>query len=77
MLEYNLIEIQNCLTRSKKLTCVSQGQVVQSQISTNPWLKFNPLFKFLYFYTSVYLKSSGPKTTVDADNNSDDIFPNS
>ena len=30
------------------------GPVVQSWVSTDPGLKFNPLFKFLYFYTSVY-----------------------
>ena len=36
------------------------GPVVQSWVGTNPGLKFNPLFKFLYFYTSVYFKTSEP-----------------
>ena len=35
------------------------GPVVQSWASTNPGLKFNPMFKFLSFYTSVYSKTLG------------------
>ena len=53
---------------------VTQGPVVQSWASTNPGLKFNPLFKFLYFYTSVYFKASGPQTTIDLDTTSEKYF---
>jgi hypothetical protein len=35
----------------------SNGPVVQRWVSANPWLKFNPLFWFVYFCTSVYLKT--------------------
>ena len=37
-------------------TCVL-GPVVQWWVSANPGLKFNPLFWFVYFYTSVYFKT--------------------
>lgn len=40
---------------------VHWGSVVQSCVSTNPRLKFNPLFKCLYIYTSVSFKTLGPK----------------
>ena len=35
----------------------AQGPVVQSWISANPGLKFNPLFKFVYFCISVYYEN--------------------
>jgi hypothetical protein len=35
-----------------------QGPVVQRWVSANPGLKFNLLFWFVYFYTSVYFKTS-------------------
>ena len=38
--------------------------VVQSVVSLNPGLKFEPLFSFLYFYTLVYLKTAETKTTI-------------
>ena len=40
----------------------------------NPRLKFNPQFKFLCFYKSVYLYTLGTKTSIDADKISDKIF---
>ena len=43
------------------------GSVVQSWVSTNSGLKFNPMFQFLYFYISVYFKTSQTKTTIDQD----------
>ena len=38
--------------------CVFQRPVFQSWISANPGLKFNLLFQFVYFCTSVYFKTS-------------------
>ena len=35
---------------------IVHAPVVQSWVSTNPGLKFNPLFKFLYSYTSAHFK---------------------
>ena len=55
---------------------VTQRIVVQSWLSSNPGLKLNPLFKFLYFYTSVYFKTPGPETTTYPDKVSEEIFPN-
>ena len=34
-------------------------------ISANPGLKFNPLFRFVYFCTSVYFKISEKETPID------------
>ena len=53
---------------------VHQRAVVQSWVSANPGLKFNPLFSFQCFYTSVYLKISKNKTTVDPDKIFEEIF---
>ena len=44
---------------------INQGPVVQSWISVNPGLKFNPLFWFVYFCTSAYFKTSEKKTPFD------------
>ncbi len=35
----------------------AHGPVVQTWISANPGLKFNPLFKFVYFCISVYYEN--------------------
>ena len=51
------------------------GLVVQSWVSANPGLKFNPLFQFLYFYPSVSSKTLGTKTSVHIDKISEEIFP--
>ena len=53
-----------------------QGPVVQSWVSTNSWLKFNPMFQFLYFYISVYFKTLQTKTTIDPDKISKEISHN-
>ena len=50
-----------------------QGPVVKSWVSTNSGLKFNPLFPFLCFYISVYLKTLQTKTTIDQDKISKEI----
>ena len=55
MVRLDCLRKNNTCGRSK---CI-QGLVAQSWVSTNPGLKFNPMFWFLYFYTSVYLKTSG------------------
>ena len=57
MADQRTIGPRNVLTLGERKTL---GPVVQSWVSTNPGLKFNLLFKFLYFYMSVYLKNSGP-----------------
>ena len=44
-----------------------QGPVVQWWVSTNPGLKFNSIFQFLYFYISVYFKTLQTKTTITQD----------
>ena len=44
-----------------------QGPVVQSWVSTNSGLRFNPMFRFLCFYISVYFKTLQTKTNVDPD----------
>ena len=36
----------------------AQGSVVQSWVSTNSGLKFNPMYQFLCFYISVYFNTS-------------------
>ena len=52
-----------------------QGPVVQSWVSANPGLKFNPLFSFLYFYPSVSSQTLGTKTSIDIEKISEEIFP--
>jgi hypothetical protein len=44
--------------KTKILIFTVQGPVVQRWVSANPGLKLNLLFWFVYFYTSVYLKTS-------------------
>jgi hypothetical protein len=56
---------------------VQLGPVVQRWVSANPVLKFNLLFLFVYFCTSVYFKTSEKKTPIDPDKISEEIFPNS
>ena len=41
------------------------GTVVQRWVNANPGLKFNLLFWFVYFCTSVYFKTSENKTPTD------------
>ena len=41
--------------------------VVQSTISANPGLKFNPLFWFAHFFRSVCFKNSENRTFIDPD----------
>ena len=53
-----------------------RGTVVQSWVNANLRLKFNLLFQFMYFCTSVYFKSSEKKTSTDPDKISEEIFPN-
>jgi hypothetical protein len=53
-----------------------RGPVVQRWVSANPGLKFNPVFKFMYFYTSVYFKTSERKTPIDPDKISKEISLN-
>ena len=48
----------------------------QSWINANPGLKFNPLFQFVYFCTSIYLETSKKKTPVHVDKIFEEIFPN-
>ena len=50
------------------------GTVVQSWVSADPGLKFNLLFKFLYFCTSVHFKTSETKTTIHSDKISEKYF---
>jgi hypothetical protein len=38
-------------------------------------LKFNLLFQFRYFCTSVYFKTSGKKSLIDPHKTSEEIFP--
>ena len=45
-------------------------------VSASPGLKFNLLFSFVYFCTSVYFKTSEKKTPTDPDKISEEIFPN-
>ena len=49
------------------------GPLVQSWVSTNNGLKFNPVFQFLCFYISVYFKTLQTKTTIDQDKISKEI----
>ena len=56
------------------LTAVHQGPV-QSWISVNPGLKFNPLSWFLHFCMSAYFKTSEKKTPFDPDKISEGICP--
>ena len=51
---YNLAGIDSKIARGFKLL----GSVVQRWVSANPGLKFNLLFWFVYFYMSVYFKTS-------------------
>ena len=44
-----------------------QGPIVQSWVSANSGLKFNPMFQFLHFYISVYFKTLQTKTSIDQD----------
>jgi hypothetical protein len=48
--------------------------VVQSTISANPGLKFNPLFWFAHFFRSVCFKNSENRTFIDPDKISGEIF---
>jgi hypothetical protein len=50
-----------------------QGPVVRGWISVNPGLKFNLLFLFMYFCTSVYFKTSEKETPSDSDTISEKI----
>ena len=52
------------------------GPVVQSWVSTNSGLKFNPMFQFLCFYISVYFKTSQTKITIDPDKIFEEISRN-
>ena len=54
----------------------NRGPVVQSWVSTNSGLKFNPMFQFLCFYISVYFKALQTKTTIDQDKISKEISRN-
>ena len=48
------VKATNLLTKKiSDFTDIVMGPVVQSRISANPGLKFNPLFWFVYFCTSV------------------------
>ena len=58
------------------LMAPDQGPVVQSWVSTNSGLKFNPMFQFLCFYTSVYFETLQTKTTIDPDKISKEISRN-
>jgi hypothetical protein len=51
------------------------GPVVQSWISANPGLKFNLLFLFMYFCTSICFKTSEKKIHICPDKISEEIFP--
>ena len=53
------------------------GPVVQSWISANPGLKFNLLFQFMYFCTSICFKTSEKKTLICPDKISEETFPSS
>ena len=53
-----------------------QKPVVQSWVSTNSGLKFNPMFQFLCFYISVYFNTLQTKTTIDPDKISEEISRN-
>ena len=53
-----------------------QGPVVQSWVSTNSGLKFNPMFQFLCFHISVYFETLQTKTTIDPDKISKEISRN-
>ncbi len=59
----------------EQIQCDVLGPVVQSWISVNPGLKFNPLSWFLYFCTSAYFKTSEKKTPFDPDKISEGICP--
>ena len=54
---------------------MAMGPVVQSWISANPGLKFNPLFWFGYICTSVYFKTLENKTSIDTDMNFGKLSP--
>ena len=53
----------------------NQGPVVQTWVSANAGLKFNPLFWFLYFYPFVSSKTLGTKTSIDIEKISEEVFP--
>ena len=57
-----------------KLLYYHLGQVVQSWVSSNPGLKFNPLFSFLYFYPCVSSKTLGTKSSIDIEKISEGIL---
>ena len=59
-----------------ELIITLQGAVVQSWVSTNSGLKFNPVFQFLCFYLSVYFETLQTKTTIDPDKISKEISRN-
>jgi hypothetical protein len=50
------------------------GPVVQSWISANPGLKFNPLLWFMYFCMSAYFKTLENETSDDPDKISEKMF---
>jgi hypothetical protein len=62
------------LSTNSEAIVTALGPVVQRWVSAYPVLKFNLLF--LYFYTSVYFKTSEIKTPIDPDKISEEIFPN-
>ena len=85
LIKMDVYKIPKLKERVKRLHCASsnsvlknrpQGPVVQSWASTNSGLKFNPMSPFLYFYISVYFKTSQTKTTIDQDKISKEISRN-
>ena len=71
-----MVSYFRCFYRFCLLTFLPLGAVVQSWVSTNSGLKFNPMFQFLYFCTSVYFKTLQTKTAIDQDKISKEISRN-
>ena len=58
------ISIPFCKNNKYLEQFTEQGPVVESWVSANRGLKFNPLFKFPYFYPSILPKLSGSKLVL-------------